>query len=493
MSDNPENEPPRHEPYPLTGGPFDPPHVPPAEVSPPAVEPVAEPPPIDYGAPPPPIVPPPPPVEERRGSGGLGVLLFLVFIVLGGAVGYVWYGGTREDQSLAARVAALESRPAPSSKDIDALAQRVAALEKQAQTPAPAAAPAATPANDEAAQKIATRVAALEQRVQGLATAPAAGAATAPAQPAANAGPAAPTQTAQQAGAPGPGPASPDFKALEQRVAALEQRTMPADIATKADVVALAGRMDALAGREDQVSGQYTTSLAAFSGRLDAEDGLIHQNAAATAQTNQQLAALTKQTDERLTALGKQIDDRIEALDKTIEGVQAQIGTLQKSAAELPGLTERAAKLARLQVAQMALETGQPLGAIPDAPPALARFGGSKPPTEAQLRLAFPAAARAAEQAESQLPPGATFLDRVRANAEGLFTIRRGDTVVVGNPASGVLARARQALDAGDLAGAVDAVAALQGPAAQAMAGWLDQARALVAARAALAQMAAHA
>ena len=50
-----------------------------------------------------------------------------------------------------------------------------------------------------------------------------------------------------------------------------------------------------------------------------------------------------------------------------------------------------------------------------------------------------------------------------------------------------MLARARGSLDAGDLAGAVAAVATLTGPAAQAMADWLAQARALLDARAALA------
>ena len=64
--------------------------------------------------------------------------------------------------------------------------------------------------------------------------------------------------------------------------------------------------------------------------------------------------------------------------------------------------------------------------------------------------------------------------------------------MLVGDPAAGVLERARTALDAGDLAGAVAAVDSLNGAAAQAMAGWLAQARALLDARAALAEWAAH-
>ena len=63
--------------------------------------------------------------------------------------------------------------------------------------------------------------------------------------------------------------------------------------------------------------------------------------------------------------------------------------------------------------------------------------------------------------------------------------------MLVGDPAAGVLAHARAALEAGDLAAAVADVATLEGAAAQAMAAWLAQARSLLEARAALAAWAA--
>jgi len=62
--------------------------------------------------------------------------------------------------------------------------------------------------------------------------------------------------------------------------------------------------------------------------------------------------------------------------------------------------------------------------------------------------------------------------------------------VLVGDPAAGVMARARSALDGGDLAGAVAAVGSLSGSAADAMAVWLADAKALLAARAALVNLA---
>jgi hypothetical protein len=55
-----------------------------------------------------------------------------------------------------------------------------------------------------------------------------------------------------------------------------------------------------------------------------------------------------------------------------------------------------------------------------------------------------------------------------------------------------VLADAEVKVQNGDLAGAVHTLQALQGPAAAAMAGWVDQAQSLLAARAALASLAAR-
>ncbi|HEX5326561.1 MAG TPA: mitofilin family membrane protein, partial [Acetobacteraceae bacterium] len=85
------------------------------------------------------------------------------------------------------------------------------------------------------------------------------------------------------------------------------------------------------------------------------------------------------------------------------------------------------------------------------------------------------------------------FGQRLWQRAQGLISIREGDRVIVGNPAAGVLDEAQTRLDAGDLAGAVAAVSKLTGPPAQALADWLAQANALLAARAALATMAAQA
>ena len=171
---------------------------------------------------------------------------------------------------------------------------------------------------------------------------------------------------------------------------------------------------------------------------------------------------------------------------------EARLAALEKTA-ELPAqLADRANRVARIQAAFIALSAGRPLGDLPGAPPALARYATVAPPTEAALRLGFPAAAQAALAAGHPAPGDKPFLERIWAEAQDLVTIRQGERVLVGDPAAGVLAHAQTALDAGDLAGAVAAVGSLSGPAAQALAGWLDQARGLIAARATLADLAAQ-
>jgi hypothetical protein len=82
-------------------------------------------------------------------------------------------------------------------------------------------------------------------------------------------------------------------------------------------------------------------------------------------------------------------------------------------------------------------------------------------------------------------------VDSALARLGGLVTIRRGDQVVWGDAAEAEIERARRALEAGDLEASLQHLEKLPPPARAAMQGWTDQARALLAARAALRQIAA--
>ena len=167
-----------------------------------------------------------------------------------------------------------------------------------------------------------------------------------------------------------------------------------------------------------------------------------------------------------------------------------QLSQMQANSTDLGKLTTRIALLNALATARMALDAGQPLGSIPNAPPALAQFATSAPATEAALRQSFPEAAEAAEAASLSPDGKVGFWARTKLRLEGIITISNGDTVLFGPPAAAVLNQAGAALTAGDLAGAVADLQALSPPAQAAMAGWLAQAKALLDARAALMAMA---
>lgn len=161
-------------------------------------------------------------------------------------------------------------------------------------------------------------------------------------------------------------------------------------------------------------------------------------------------------------------------------------------AVQVAQLSDRTARATRLRATGASLAAGRKLGVIPDAPEALQRFADTPPPTEAGLRLAFPEAADAALAASRPADADVSTARRFWNRAQSLVSIRQGDEVLVGDPAAGVVARARRALDAGDLAGAVGILGGLNPPAAQAMSVWLSDARALLAARAALSDLAAR-
>ena len=185
----------------------------------------------------------------------------------------------------------------------------------------------------------------------------------------------------------------------------------------------------------------------------------------------------------RLDAVAAKQGSDLQGLTGRLDTLEGRIAAAEKQGSaliqQIGGVAERAQSVSRIQVAAAALAAGQQLGELPGAPPA--------------LRLSFDAAAEAAQHASQ---PAAMedkpFASRMWNRAQQSVTIRQGDRMVAGDPVAGLLAHARQSLDAGDITGALSALDGLNGPAAAAMAGWTTQARSLLEARAALATMAAR-
>jgi hypothetical protein len=238
-------------------------------------------------------------------------------------------------------------------------------------------------------------------------------------------------------------------------------------------------------------------------------EGYLWYNAQAHRADATQLAVLQAQMDDVHTALARtapapdsvtvqaDLAQKYLALAAQVSAVQAQaagdhgtLSVLQANAADLGTLTRRMTLLNALGTARLALDAGQPLGQIPGAPPALAQFATTAPPTEAQLREGFGQAARAAEEASFSSDGKIGFWAGAKLRLEGMITISNGSQVVFGPPAAAALNTAQAALENGDLAGAVTALQDLGPGAKQAMGGWLAQAQALLAARTALVALA---
>lgn len=269
---------------------------------------------------------------------------------------------------------------------------------------------------------------------------------------------------------PAPAP-PPSLAPLEARITTLERRPAP--------VAPAAQDLGPITARLDSALTKQSADIQSLTTRLD--DALAKQGSELAKQGSE----LAKQSNDMtgLTARLDTLEGRLAAVEKQDSGLSGQIA----------GITERAQRISRVQAAATALEAGLKLGDIPGAPPALAQFAHDAPPTEAGLRLSFNSAAEAAQRAsQPAIMDDEPFASRLWTRAQQAVTVRQGDRVLLGDPVSGVLAHARQALDAGDLAGAITALNGLAGPAAAAMSGWVGQARALLEARAALATMAAR-
>jgi hypothetical protein len=282
--------------------------------------------------------------------------------------------------------------------------------------------------------------------------------------------------------APAAGPdLRPEIAALERRIAAIEQRGE--------DLSALAGRVAAL----ERAISAAAQGPASDAGTRAALGALADRVAALEARPAPQPPPDPRIPDlaARLAALEARpaADPRVAALAERVAALEAR-----------PGMEARVAALeARMTAfvrAQAALEAGRPLGpalaALPQGvtvPASLAAFAERAPPTLGTLRLRFVEAARAAREARE--PAEGDMLDRATSRIAGLVTVRRGDTVVLGDATASVLADAERRLDAGDLAGAVAALDRLPARPAAAMAGWVAEARALLAARDGLAALAA--
>jgi hypothetical protein len=279
------------------------------------------------------------------------------------------------------------------------------------------------------------------------------------------------------------------FEALDGRVARLEREPKPP---SAADLGRIAAQLDALQARvSDQT--RLASRLDALSGRVESLSGVNQSGIDVVKQQTQSgIDVVKQQTQSDIAVVKQQTQSGIEAIKQQLDSATDRLTALEKTASSADTVSARLDRIARIQAASFALANGQPLGDLPGAPPALSRYANAAPPTLAHLRLLFPQMQRAAIAAGQSDTGNGPFIDRVWERAQGLLTVRQGDEVVVGNASAVALTHASAALEAGDLAAAVRATSLLNPNALRAAADWLAEAKALVDARSALADMAAH-
>lgn len=292
---------------------------------------------------------------------------------------------------------------------------------------------------------------------------------------------------------PVPPPESFDRTSLETRLSAVEdeQRALPSRLA------AIEARPMPDAGALARLSERLATLETAASERQAAVDRRLAAAESGTARLDRladRLGALEAKAEtagaeqeRRLAAAEAGASQRIAALEAAFAG---RLAALEAGERRLAAAEGRLTRLTAALAVETALDGGRPLGQAlaplgNAAPVALARFASEAPPTEAQLRLAFEEAAR---KARAAIEPGAGqgVLEAAAARLSGLVTIRRGETVVLGDPAGAALEQAQRALEAGDLPKALAHLDTLPEPAKAAMEGWSARARSLIEARAAL-------
>jgi predicted nucleic acid-binding Zn-ribbon protein len=275
------------------------------------------------------------------------------------------------------------------------------------------------------------------------------------------------------------------LQSLSDRIDKLEKAPppavpAPAPAAMPPDIADLPKRVDDLNARVE--------ALASRPEPARSEPARSDAQAPDTGVTQQALADLNARVAQAFDAEKATVQQLAARLDQ----ITPRLAALEEAAGSTRNVANATVRLTRIEGALVALQAGRPLGRIPEAPPALARFATVAPPTEASLRESFPALADHAAAVSLPDLSGRSFWQRALTRLQSAVTVRQGSDVLVGDPAAGILADARDRVQDGDLAGAVAILHQLTGPAAATMHDWVEQANDLVAARAALADLALH-
>ncbi|WP_042695700.1 COG4223 family protein [Azospirillum sp. B506] len=293
------------------------------------------------------------------------------------------------------------------------------------------------------------------------------------------------------------GPALPGWPATPAP-AASSGASAPADPALRSQIQQLTDRVGKLEERRAVNISGSEVDLSLLTQRVDALEKRPSADtgaAASAADTQKALADRLAALEQKVTAASgnaqaaQELRGEVDALKQQVTSVNQTVSERQDAATAAQALVLAAGQL------RAALSGGQPFQQDLQAVRALgiADAGVTQPldsvapyaakgiPTRAQLTDRFQPLTGEIVRAEVR-GEGNSWIDSAVGKLSTLVTVRREGGGVVGTTADAVVARAEAALNAGNLAKAVEELSTLQGPAAQTAAPWLADAKARLAA-----------
>ena len=293
---------------------------------------------------------------------------------------------------------------------------------------------------------------------------------------------------------PVPSPADAGTAALATDLAALrgEVTTLAAraDAAGPERLAALAGRVDALAGKLDAAGAATDTArLDALARDLDDLKAAITDNRAAASANVAEVSALRSGLDSTLSDLSGRLV-AVENRNGDAAASQSRAIGLAIAAAEIRRTLRSGAPFADDLATLRALAAADPMLAEPLA--TLAASAATGLPTVPELARRFDALIAGILSAD-RLRADTAWYRRALDQIASVVSVRRVGGDAAGDTVDAVVARTEAKLADGDLAGAVAEAATLQNAAGAVAAPWLDTARRVLSADAAVAAINARA
>ncbi|MCI5046491.1 MAG: mitofilin family membrane protein [Aquisalinus sp.] len=233
------------------------------------------------------------------------------------------------------------------------------------------------------------------------------------------------------------------------------------------------------------VENETVVSEAQLADKLESiREDVLAETQAAMAADKQRIA----EQDDEIDRLRQEMDEALAEQERRAQQLEARLDTLQTR--DVATATKQAALSIAVTNLQRQIGSGRPfaeqLNVLEQLAPAtpglreLAPYAEEGLPTLTGLRLRFADDARKALAAANR-EAASGFWGEIGARFSGLFSVRKTG-LVSGDSPSAIISRAEVSLDDGDVAGALRELDALQGEAADTMAGWMEEARSLVSA-----------